>query len=104
MAQMLEFEGPSEPVEASVPPPSIIQLEPKEPRELRESREFREIREIREPRTPSPSTPTHLASVIPSLIALIGRILQELEINLPRLLSLNPSRREAIAHHLERLA
>jgi hypothetical protein len=37
-------------------------------------------------------------------MALVGRILQELENNLTRLLSLNPSRRDAIAQHLDRLA
>ncbi len=48
--------------------------------------------------------PAHLSSVLPSLITLTGRILHELETDLPRLLALNPSRRDAIAQHLEKLA
>ncbi len=53
---------------------------------------------------PSSGMPPHLSSIVSSLIPLIGRILEELEGNLPRLLSLNPSRRDAIAQHLEKLA
>ncbi len=51
-----------------------------------------------------PNVPSHLSSIVPSLISIVGRILQDLEANLTRLLSLNPSRREAIAHHLDKLA
>lgn len=53
--------------------------------------------------TTRPITPS-FSSVLPSLVTLSGRILHELETDLPRLLSLNPSRREAIAHHLDKLA
>jgi hypothetical protein len=41
---------------------------------------------------------------VPLVAELKVRILQELEQNLPKLLTLNPSRREAIKEHLERLA
>ncbi|MEO5969588.1 MAG: hypothetical protein ABIQ95_06645, partial [Bdellovibrionia bacterium] len=46
----------------------------------------------------------HISSVIPTLVTIISRILQDLELNITRLLSLNPSRRDSIAHHLNRLA
>jgi len=46
----------------------------------------------------------HFSHLLPSLIAIRGRILQELENSLSRLLTLNPSRREAVALYLDRLA
>ena len=54
--------------------------------------------------TVGPSSSIHLSPIIPALITLIERIQQDLESNISRLLSLNPSRREAIAQHLERLS
>lgn len=56
--------------------------------------------------TPPPSflPPTPVSTHIPALIGLTGRILQELETHLSRLLTLNPSRREAIARHLDQLS
>lgn len=56
------------------------------------------------PAATPPGIPPHLSSLIPALIGLMGRLLEELESNLPKLLSLNPSRRQSIAHYLERLA
>jgi len=52
----------------------------------------------------SSGVPTHVSSMIPSLISLTGQILAELKTNLPKLLQLNPSRREAIAQYMDRLA
>jgi hypothetical protein len=80
MAQMLEF----------APPPS--------------SPPVRDKATVQNLNTFVSSVPSHLSSIVPSLIELVGRILQELEGNLPRLLSLNPSRREAIAYYLDKLA
>jgi hypothetical protein len=51
-----------------------------------------------------PGQPAHLPAFMPTVVALVGLIRQELEANLPKLLSLNPSRREAMAQHLDRLA
>ena len=48
--------------------------------------------------------PAYLSSLVPCILALKSQITQELESQLSRLLSLNPSRREAIATHLNRLA
>jgi hypothetical protein len=48
--------------------------------------------------------PAQFASLIPSLMALKSRILDELEANPMRLRALNQSRREALAQHLDRLA
>jgi hypothetical protein len=48
--------------------------------------------------------PAHFAALIPSLMALKGQILLELENNPLKLRSLNVSRREALAQHLDRLA
>lgn len=45
-----------------------------------------------------------LPTVLPGLAALAGRIAAELEATPARLLTLNPSRREAIAQYLDRLA
>lgn len=55
---------------------------------------------------PSPATglPSHLTFLSSSMVALSTRILQELESDLAKLMSLNRSRREAIILHLERLA
>lgn len=44
------------------------------------------------------------SSLIPALMTLKGQMMQELEEHVTRLLSLNPSRREAIAQYLDRLA
>jgi hypothetical protein len=61
---------------------------------------FGSIAEISPPSTNSTSaTPSHTA-IITSLVTLI---LEELENSLPRLLTLNPSRREAIVQHLEKI-
>jgi hypothetical protein len=98
MADMLEFGPvPTTPLHVS-PPPA--------PQDL-----FRDLPREREKNTVQnlgtgyhPHIPAHLSSIIPSLITLVGRILQELEANLPRLLSLNPSRREIIAQYLDKLA
>lgn len=48
--------------------------------------------------------PAHFASLIPSLMGLKARILEELEANPMRLKALNQSRREALAQHLDRMA
>src|SRR5262249_31758209 len=48
--------------------------------------------------------PAHVAALIPSLMALKARILEELEANPLRLKALNQSRREALAQHLDRMA
>lgn len=94
MEQMLEFAEPPLPFPTSQPPnPPPLQ-----------TRERNIVQSFSPPLSNSLSPSPHLSSLVPSLIALVGRILQELETNLPRLLSLNPSRREAIAHHLDRLA
>jgi hypothetical protein len=47
---------------------------------------------------------SQVAVTLPSLIALLARVLEELEGNLSKLLSLNPSRRESILNHLEKLS
>jgi len=47
---------------------------------------------------------SQLSAVLPSLLSIVGMIQGELEGNLTKLLGLNPSRREAVAQHLERLA
>jgi hypothetical protein len=82
MAQMLGFDPPPAQTQAQpvLPPPTSMPIREKT------------------------AVPTHLSSIVSSLISLLGRILEELESNLPRLLSLNPSRRDAIAQHLEKLA
>jgi hypothetical protein len=54
--------------------------------------------------TPPSAPPVHYSSLFSSLLAVKGRILQELETNLPRLLTLNRTRRESISLHLSRLA
>jgi hypothetical protein len=48
--------------------------------------------------------PGQYSTLMPALMTLKGQIMGELEANLPRLFSLNPSRREAIAQYLDRLA
>jgi hypothetical protein len=48
--------------------------------------------------------PNHAQVLIPSLVSLADRIVTELEANIVKLLSLNPSRREAIAAYLDQLA
>ncbi len=50
------------------------------------------------------SMPGQYSTLMPALMTLKGQIMGELEANLPRLFSLNPSRREAIAQYLDRLA
>ncbi len=47
---------------------------------------------------------SHSSTLMPKFISVMGLILHDLETHLTRLLSLNPSRREAIAQHLDRLA
>ena len=56
-----------------------------------------------EPPYLSPQVSSHISSVIPTLVTIINRIVQDLELNITRLLSLNPSRRDSIAYHLNRL-
>ena len=56
------------------------------------------------PSRPPVSPPSHLSNYAPAVATLVNRIHQDLESSLVRLLSLNPSRREAIAQHLDRLA
>ncbi len=51
-----------------------------------------------------PPLPTSLSAWAPTFVTLVTRIRQELESNLTKLLALNPSRREAVAQHLDRLA
>lgn len=48
--------------------------------------------------------PAHFASLVPSLMGLKARILEELEANPMRLKALNQSRREALAQYLDRMA
>jgi hypothetical protein len=50
------------------------------------------------------SAPAKLSAFVPSFVELMARIREDLEANLSRLLSLNTSRREAVAQHLDRLA
>lgn len=52
---------------------------------------------------PSP-IPSNIPTWIPGIITLVTQIRQELETHITKLLSLNPSRREAVAHHLDLLA
>jgi hypothetical protein len=47
---------------------------------------------------------TQFSALIPALMTLKGQMMQDLEDHIQRLLSLNPSRREAIANYLDRLA
>ncbi|MBI2711810.1 MAG: hypothetical protein HYX41_02945 [Bdellovibrio sp.] len=55
------------------------------------------------PQTQSPQMSIH-TSVVPSLLPLVGRMIEELETHPTKLLSLNPSRRESIAEYLARLS
>lgn len=50
------------------------------------------------------SVSKHISSLIPTLVTIISRVLQDLELNITRLLSLNPSRRDSIAQHLHQLS
>lgn len=59
---------------------------------------------VERPSYTSTSGSQTLPTFLPTLIALSGRILQDLEMNLSQLLTLNPSRRETIAQHLDRLS
>jgi len=93
MSQMLEFAEES-----------ISQAAPKPPTPIREK-----LTPQFNPSTPStgpaPSVfSTPISSTISSLIAVMGRLMEELEGNLIKLLSLNPSRRETIVQYLERLS
>ncbi len=54
--------------------------------------------------SPMVTSPVSLPTVLPALASLGGRIAAELEANPQRLLTLNPSRREAVAQYLDRLA
>lgn len=58
--------------------------------------------------SPIPSTlassPGQMASLLANFVPLKNKIVEELENNLPKLLALNPSRREAVAQYLDRLA
>lgn len=57
--------------------------------------------------SPTPSyapLPAQLPTLVPVFIALVAQVRQELEAQLPKLLSLNPGRREAIAQYLDRLS
>jgi hypothetical protein len=60
------------------------------------------------PMPPHPSqslpTSTQFSALIPALMTLKGQMMQDLEDHVQRLLSLNPSRREAISVYLDRLA
>lgn len=48
--------------------------------------------------------PSHLPAFLPTVLTWVAQIRQELDTHIMRLLSLNPSRREAIVQHLNRLA
>ncbi len=62
--------------------------------------------QILSPAIPQPhaSAPNAPASDIPAMVSITASILHDLEMNLPKLLGLNPSRRQAIAQHLDHLA
>jgi len=69
--------------------------------------EFLKFQALLVPHAPPPLATqgsNSIPSVIPILVTLVSRVLQHLEINIINLLSLNPSRRDSIAHHLNRLA
>ncbi len=95
MAQMLEFSEPA-------PPPTSIHT----PLATSFNLSSREKNSTPQSSSPSPITmaSTQLSTAIPTLIPLLNRILQELEGNLTKLFSLNPSRRESIVQHLEKLS
>ncbi len=94
MAQMLEFSDPAP--QPPTPLTTSIHLNPnfKEPPTLQSFNSS----------APLPQPSTQMATAIPTLIPLLGRILEELEGNLSKLLSLNPSRRDSIVQHLEKLS
>jgi hypothetical protein len=54
--------------------------------------------------TPASGSPAQLATLLPFFIALKGEIEKDLESNISKLMTLNPSRREAVATYLDRLA
>ena len=56
------------------------------------------------PILPIPGIPAQFSLLIPALMTLKGQMIQELEEHMGRLFTLNPSRREAIAQYLDRLA
>jgi hypothetical protein len=53
---------------------------------------------------PASGSPAQLATLLPFFIALKGEIEKDLEANISKLMTLNPSRREAVAAYLDRLA
>lgn len=96
MAQMLEFSDPA-------PPPSSLTTSLNLEANLRGTREKVSIQNLGTP-APAYRPSTQLATAIPTLVPLLGRIFEELESNLSKLLSLNPSRRDSIVHHMEKLS
>lgn len=86
MIDMLEFEDRSRP----------------QPR--REKAIIQSLSAHTSPPHPIAAVPSQMTSPVPSLITVAERILQDLESNLSKLYTLNPSRRESIAHHLNRLS
>src|SRR5689334_15586012 len=91
MTQMLDF-IPAQDTSAPSTPISTV-IEPKfGPSPGFNFKERSTVQSLGIPAPGTPSTaPTHLSSIVPSLMGLIGKILAELESSLPRLLSLNPS-------------
>ena len=90
MVQMMVGFGPKPTVGPSPPPPTAAMT----------------LRPVA-PETPAPvpfGISPHFSSLVPSMISLKGQILQELHTNLGKLLTLNPSRREAIATYLDQVA
>lgn len=53
---------------------------------------------------PVSGSPAQLATLLPCFVSLKNAIEKELDSNISRLMALNPSRREAIAYYLDRLA
>ena len=93
MSQMLEFADSSTPVTPPTPPTFLRE---RSSQSLHPSNQNSPLS--------NQTLPPPISSTISSLIAVMGRLLEELEGNLPKLLSLNPSRREAIVQYLERLS
>jgi hypothetical protein len=78
-----------------LPPPSVqVQVPPPAPQAPQPA----------VPTTQNVPTNTQFSALIPALMTLKGQMMQDLEDHVQRLLSLNPSRREAIALYLDRLA